>query len=88
MNIYTITITYGDYDNIPRIVRFFVPRGITYEKVRRVFKHELLCAGLGYYRHKVEVVDDALSRTARECYGRYEMITPDDQFDMCGLVVR
>lgn len=87
MNYYVFTINYGEYDSTPRMIKFFVPRGVTYEKLRRVFCRELSMAWRGMYRHKVELVKGVLDETARQCYGRYEIITPEEEFNLGGITV-
>ena len=80
MNQYYITLHFGEYDNLAQFARFFVPRGVTYGKLRRVLTAHMRRQSGGLYRNKLEL-------TAMECYGRYELVQPDDEFDLSKVLV-
>lgn len=85
MNIYTISVLLGEYDNIPKMVRFFVPRGITYDKLRAALAHQIHTASLLRYRHRADLFEAIMEATARQCYGRAEIITPEEEFDFSSV---
>lgn len=87
MNQYYITLHFGEYDNLAQFARFFVPRGVTYGKLRRVLTTHMRRQSGGLYRNKLDWLNDVLELTAMECYGRYELVQPDDEFDLSKVLV-